>query len=208
MNLNEPKQICINHINDLIIQSFFYHQNLIIKKFNQNQNEIKSNIITYNSECNDRIYYYLSNLIEKEIFERCNNNEIEQINLFLSNKKFQLSLFISKKLFYRTEDNKNSEYNTDLVIEILEFINNLISYIDEMSDDFARNKIKIYLSNNNIIYLIKIIVSAVYTLIIDNNLFIIKFIETIFNFKTLNIKDIQSSNLQIINKTRSISLFK
>lgn len=206
MNLEDPKKICINHINDLLLQSFFYHQNLIIKKFNQNS--IQLNTITYNSDSNDKIYYFLSNLIEKELFERSNMYEIEQINLFLSNKKFELSLFISKKLFYRTENKKKAEYNEDIVIEILEFINNLINYIDNMSDDFCRNKIKIYLSNNNIIYLIKIIVSSVFTLLIEDNLFIIKFIENIFHFKILDIKNIQSSNIHIFNKTRSISLFK
>lgn len=150
----------------------------------------------------NKITILIENILEKEIFSKSDNKQILQLNTFLTYKKYELSLFLSKKIYQRYENYKiENDTNEVLMLELIDFMNKLLINIKKMEINFdtCGNISKIL-----IIYFVKCITSTIYTIIIEKNLFAIKYIEVLVDFYE-NFNDMSdiSYNNNLFNKIKN-----
>ena len=152
----------------------------------------------------EKINSLIENISDKEIFSKFDDKQIQQLNNFLLYKKYEISLFLSKKIYQRYENYKvENDTNEILMLELIDFINKFIICIQKMEINFDC-QIKLNLSKFIIIYFIKCVTSIIYTILIEKNLFAIKYIETLFDFyeQTNELTDISNNN-NLINKIKN-----
>lgn len=152
----------------------------------------------------EKINSLIENISDKEIFSKFDDKQIQQLNNFLLYKKYEISLFLSKKIYQRYENYKvENDTNEILMLELIDFINKFIICFEKMEINFDC-QIKLNLSKFIIIYFIKCVTSIIYTILIEKNLFAIKYIETLFDFyeQTNELTDISNNN-NLINKIKN-----
>lgn len=185
----EYDKILIQQFYDMIKNGFFYHYNKCNSKFYTDEYNISNTEI--------RIQTYLEDMLHKEIICNCDINNLEQIIILLNHKKFECSLYISKKIHTRYEKYIN---DISIYIEILDFIKKTILLFENFEINFDIN-----ISSKYVIYLIKSITLTFYTLLIEDNLYVIEYINNIFTLIQHQIPDIIChTKKSIFNPIKSI----
>jgi len=183
--------LLIENMNDLIKDSLYLHLDKVNNKY------------LIDSDNESKILHIIKYVIDKEIITKFELTEIEQLTKFLKYKKFELSLFISKKLHTRyiksdkgdsnniNDINNMNDMNDILILEIIDYVNSLINTIEMMDINFD-----VYLSKKLLVYFVKSIALIIYTIIIEKNLFVIQYINSLFIF------------FEVMNDINDINIYK